>query len=112
MKAGEGSGGGHLMGFLIPTGIGIVMNARMSGQLVGAAKALAASRELTGMRLLSSVSTDMPGLMFETVKGSIAQGALVWTRKVLPLVGTVWTGQSGRHHADGGGHVGVGLGLG
>lgn len=112
LKAGEGGGGGDLMGFLIPTGIGIVMDARVSGQLVGAAEALAASRELTGMRLLSGVSTDMPGLMFETVKGSIAKGAFVGTRKVLPLVGIVWTGQGGGHHADGGGHVGVGLSLG
>jgi hypothetical protein len=109
LKAGEGGGGSDLVGFLIPPGIGIVMNARMPSQFVGSAKALAASWELAGMRLLSSMSTNVPGLMFEAMKGSIAQGAFVRSRKVLPLFGAVWISHSGRHQADGGGHVGVSL---
>ena len=83
------------------------MNARMAGQFVGSAEALATSRELAGMRLLASMSADMPGLMFEAVEGSVAQGALVGSREILSLFGIVCSADSGRHQADGGSYVGV-----
>jgi len=110
LKAGQSGSGGDLVSFLVPSGIGVIVNARMSSQLVGAAESLAASRELTSVRLFSCVSTNVSRLMFKSMEGPVAQGAFVRSRKVLPLFAVVLVGQSSRHQADGGGHVDVCLG--
>jgi hypothetical protein len=88
---------------------------RVPGELIGAAEAFRASSKGTGMRLLASVRPDMAGLMLETVKGLLAQRALVGTWQVLASVvlGGLSILQERSHEAHGGsGHGLVGRGRG
>jgi hypothetical protein len=55
------------------------VNARVSGQLIRSTEALAATSELTGVRLFSSVCSNVSGLMFQAMemldrKGDICEG--------------------------------------
>lgn len=77
---GGGSGGDMLL--VAATRIGIVVDAGMASQFIGTAESLGAARELAGVRLLASVRSDMASLVFEAVKGLVAQRALVWAREV------------------------------
>jgi hypothetical protein len=74
------SGSGVLL--VAASRVGVVVDARMTSQLVGATEALCAARELAGVRLLASVSADVTGLVLEAVEGLVAQGTLVRTRQV------------------------------
>lgn len=110
LKPSERSGRGDLMSLLVAARVGVIVNARVSGQLVGSAEALTTARELARMWLFSCMSANVSSLMFQTVEGSIAQGAFVRARKILPVVGVVVLGRYGRRQqADGGSHVGVSL---
>jgi hypothetical protein len=110
LEASEGGGGGDLMGFLVSARVGIVMDARVSSQLVGSTEALTTTRKCAGMRLLSCMSANMSGLVFQPMESPVAQRTLVGTREVLPLVGVGGLrGHCGRQQADGGSHVAVGL---
>ena len=51
------------------------------------------------MRLLSRMSSNMSCLMLETVKGLIAQRALVWSGQILSVV-SMLTSNHGWHHTD------------
>jgi hypothetical protein len=51
---------------------GVVVHAGMPRELIGPAEAFLATTVRAGMWLLAGVSTDMPGLVFETVKGFVA----------------------------------------
>ena len=55
----------------------------MTGQFVRSREFLAAARELAGMRLLASVSTDVSRLVLETVESLVTKRALVGTRKLV-----------------------------
>jgi hypothetical protein len=55
----------------------IVVDPRVSSELVGSAEALRAARELAGVRLLTGMGADVPGLVFQAVKGLLADGTLV-----------------------------------
>lgn len=101
------SGGGMLL--VTASRVGVVVDARVTGQLVRAAEALCAARELAGVRLLASVSADVTGLMLEAVEGLVAQRTLVGTRQVRAHV-LLGSGLSvlflGRHLGGHGGHSG------
>ena len=85
LKTGECSGGSHLVRLLISAGVGVVVYTRVASQLVRSTEALATSWELTGVRLLAGMRTDMSGLMLEAMKRSVAKRTLVGPRKVLSV---------------------------
>lgn len=78
----SGSGGGGGMLLVAASRVGVVVDARVTGQFIRAAEALSASRELAGVRLLAGVSADVTSLVLEAVEGLVAQRALVRTRQV------------------------------
>ena len=71
-----------LLALVTTTRVGVVVDPRVPGQLVGARKLLGAARELAGMRLLAGVSADMSGLVLEAVEGLVAERALVRARQL------------------------------
>lgn len=104
----DGSGGGMCssdMLFVAAPRVGVAVDARVAGQLVGAAEAFGASRELTAMWLLARVGADVARLVLETVKGLVAERALVGTGEV-GAVGVILM----LHHVDGHGRGGGGRG--
>ena len=58
----------------------VVVNARVTGQLIRAGELLGAPGELAGMGFLSSVSTNVSRLVLQAVEGLLAEGALVRSR--------------------------------
>lgn len=54
------------------TRVGVVVNARVSGQFVGPAESFRTAGKLTGMRFLASVRSDVARLMLEPVKRLVA----------------------------------------
>jgi len=60
----HGGSGSDLLSLVVSSGVGIVMYARMSRQLIGPAESFATSWELAGMRLLSGVRSNVSRLMF------------------------------------------------
>lgn len=54
------------------TRIGVVVYARVTGQLVGSAEALRATWKLAGVRLFARVRSNVSRLMLESMKGLIA----------------------------------------
>ncbi len=59
-----------LLGSLVaPTRVGVVVDSRVTGELVGSGELLAAAGELAGVRLLVGVRADVPGLVLEAVEG-------------------------------------------
>ena len=74
------SGGGMLL--VTASRVGVVVDAGVTGQLVGTAEALGAARELAGVGLLASVSADVTSLVLEAVEGLVAQRTLVRTGQV------------------------------
>lgn len=105
-----------MLSLVVPPGIGIVVNPRVTGELVGAAEAFGTAWELAGMRLLAGVGANVPGLVFQTVEGTVAERTLVRTREVLShlLVCRTATLDKGRQqaHGRGHGHVRTGFRLG
>ncbi len=71
-----------LLALVTTTRVGVVVDPRVPGQLVGARELLGAARELAGMRLLAGVSADMSGLVLEAVEGLVAERALVRARQL------------------------------
>ena len=105
-------GDGSSILLVAPARVGVVVDARVPGQLVGAAEAFGAAREGAGVGLLSGVGADVTGLVLEAVEGLLAQRALVgpWqvlARLVLGLLGVL---EQGRHEAHGGRRHGEVLG--
>lgn len=101
------SGGGMLL--VATSRVGVVVDARMTSQLIGTAEALCAARELAGVRLLASVSADVTSLVLEAVEGLVTQGALVRTRQVRAhillrrgLSSLLLSGHVGSHGGHGG----------
>lgn len=71
----DGSDGGcgeDMMGSMISSRVGIVMDPRVPGQLVGSTETFGAAGKSTGVWLLARMSSDMSGLMFQPMKGFIA----------------------------------------
>ena len=68
------------------TAVGVVVDAGVSGQLIGAGEAFAAARELACVRFLACVRPDVSGLVFEAVEGFRAHGALVRAGEVVVRV--------------------------
>jgi len=64
LKASKRGGSGDLMSLLIAARVGVIVNARVSGQLVGSAEALTAARELARMWLFSCMRSNVSCLMF------------------------------------------------
>ena len=94
------------MGSISSLRVGIVVYPRVTSQLVGARELLAASGELTGVRLLAGVGSDVPGLVLETVEGLVAHGALVGSGELSRSIGGLATVRDGpvRLQIRGGGH--------
>lgn len=83
-----------------PSRIGIVVYPRVSSELIGTRESLCAARELTGVRLLARVRSNVSGLMLETVEGLIAERTLVRTWEILSVLAMLTPNHRG-HHADG-----------
>lgn len=75
--------GSKMLGLVTASGVGVVMNSRVPGQLIGTAKALGTARELAGMRFLAGMSTNVTGLVLQTVESTVTEWALVRTRQIL-----------------------------
>ena len=82
-----------LLALVAPSRVGVVVNPRVPSQLIRAGELLAASRELAGVGLLSSVSADVSSLMLQTVKGLLAERALVGSRKLVGVLRGLGSGQ-------------------
>lgn len=63
--------------------VGIVVDSRVTSQLIGATETLCAPRELASMWLLTSMRSNMTGLVLQTVERAVTEGALVGSREVL-----------------------------
>lgn len=72
-----------LLALVASPGVGVVVDSRMTSELIRAREFLAAARELASMRFLSSVSSNMSGLVFKAVEGLVTQRALVRARKLV-----------------------------
>lgn len=90
-----------------PPRVGIVVNTRMSRQLVRAGELLRATGELAGVRLLSGVRSNVPGLVFEAMEGLVAERALVRTREFIAVLRRLGTrdGAVGLQNCDCAGHL-------
>lgn len=84
LLTGSGSSSGRdVLRLVTPSRVGVVVDARVPGQLVRTAETLGAAGILAGMGLLARMRSNVSGLVLETVEGSIAEGALVGTGEVL-----------------------------
>ncbi len=87
---------------------GIGVDAHVSGEFIGAAETLLASRMGADVGLLAGVSANVAGLVFETVEGARAERTLVRTRDLRLVHGVVAGGEGGcvggwiRHVGSGG----------
>lgn len=77
-----GRGRGRLLGLMVSPGVGIVVDPRVSGQLVGPTEALGAAGKVTGVWLLARVGPDVSGLMLQPMEGLVAPRTLVGSREV------------------------------
>ena len=93
--------------------VGVVVNPRVTSQLIRAAKALGASGELASVWLLAGMGTDVTSLVFQTVEGTVTERTLVWARQVLANFFGRRTGtlHQGRQESHGGSHCRVSSGL-
>lgn len=71
-----------LLSLVAPSRVGVVVDSRVTGQLVRTRELLAAARKLASVRLLASVGADVSGLVLEAVEGLVAQRALVRARQL------------------------------
>jgi hypothetical protein len=102
-----------LSSLVASTRVRVVVNSRVTGELVGSGELLAAARELAGVRLLAGVSADMSRLVLKTVEGLVAERALVRAREFARgALGGLGTGKRAVGLNDGdccGSHVSVTL---
>jgi hypothetical protein len=98
-----------MLGLVASTGVGVVVNARVTSQLVGAAEALCAARELAGMGLFTGVRPNVTSLVLEAVECTVAKRTLVRPGKILTdlLIGGARTLHERRQQADRRSHGGV-----
>jgi hypothetical protein len=99
-----------LLGLVASPRVGVVVNAGMAGELIGARELLAAAGELAGMRLLASVSADVTSLVLQAVEGLIAERTLVRSRQLVGGIRCLGTGKRPVRFDDGhccGSHVAV-----
>lgn len=71
-----------LLALVTTTRVGVVVDPRVPGQLVGARKLLGAAWELAGVRLLAGVGANVSCLVLEAVEGLVAERALVRARQL------------------------------
>lgn len=94
--------------------VGVVVDARVSRQLVGSAEAFRAAWELAGVRLLARVSANVSRLVLESVEGLVAQRTLVRSRQVRAMLVLVdrdgWHRHGGASHGRRAGGIGGGGG--
>lgn len=101
VAGGGGGGSSQMLSLVAASGVGVVVDSRVAGQLIGATEAFGAAGELAGMRLLAGMGTDMASLVFQTMEGPITQRALVGTRQILAdFLGGRTTLHQGRKQAD------------
>ena len=93
--------------------VGVVVNSRVTSQLIRAAEALGATGELASVRLLTGMGSNVTGLVFQTVEGTVTERTLVWSRQVLANFFGRRTGtlHQGRQESHGGSHCRVSSGL-
>lgn len=75
------------LSLVAPPGVGVVVDAGVPGQLIRAREFLGAARELAGVRLLSSVGANVPGLVLQPVESLVTERALVRARQLIAVVG-------------------------
>ena len=90
----------------------VVVDARVTRQLIRTTETLRAARELTCMRLLTSMRSDVSRLMFKSMECLVAQRTLVRSRQILTsfilITGSGSSSHSGaikRHAVRDGSHV-------
>lgn len=101
-----------LLALVSSSRVGVVVNPRVSSQLIRAGELLAAARKLAGMRLLSRVSADVSSLVLQAVEGLLAERALVGSRELIGSLRGLGAGQRPVGLDDGdccGSHVAVNL---
>lgn len=101
-----------LLGLVSSPGVGVVVNARVTGEFVRARKLLAATGELAGMRLLARVSADVTSLVLKAVESLIAKRALVGSGQLVRALRGLGAGKGpiGFDNGDScGSHVDVAL---
>lgn len=96
----------QVLGLVAATGVRVVVNARMTSQLVRAAEALGTTGELAGMGLFTGVRPDVTSLVLQAVESPVAKRTLVRPGEILAdlLVGGASTLHERRQQADGRGH--------
>jgi hypothetical protein len=77
--------------------VGVVVNARVTSELIRSRELLAATGELAGVRLLASVSSDVTSLVLQTMKGLITERALVGSGQLVGVLRRLatWKGSIG-----------------
>jgi hypothetical protein len=100
-----------LMTLVAPARVGVVVYPRVTSKLVRARKLLRATRELASVRFLARMSTDMPSLMLEAMKGLIAERALVGARELIGVLRGLSSRQRPVGLDDGDGGAGHFVGL-
>ncbi len=78
--------GGHLVGFVPPARVGVVVDPRVAGQFVGPTEAFGAAGEQAAMGLFAGVGPNVSGLVLQAMKGLFAQRTFVGTGEILPAV--------------------------
>lgn len=79
----SGSSGSEVLSLVAATRVGVVVNARVASKFVGTAEALGAAGELTSMRLLTGMGSNMTSLMFQAVESPVAKRTFIRTRQIL-----------------------------
>ena len=72
--------GGHVVCLVTPSRVWVVVNPRVTSQLVRPAEAFCATWKRASVWLLSRVCSYVPCLVFQSVEALIAQRALVRSR--------------------------------
>lgn len=86
LSCSNSSGSGSCMLLVASSGVWVVVDARVSRQLVRPAEAFGAARKLARVWLFTRVRANVSCLVLETVKGLVAQGTLVWTWQIRSVV--------------------------
>ena len=70
-----------LVSLVAPSRVRVVVNARVAGELVGAAEAFRAAGELAGVRFLTGVRPDVSSLMLQSMERTVTERTFVRTRQ-------------------------------
>lgn len=97
-----------LLPFIVSSRVGIVVDPRIAGQLIGSRESLCAPGVMATVGLFASMCPNVSCLMLEPVECFLAEGALVRAREVWSyFVGRAIVYGRDLHCRHGGGHTRV-----